>query len=265
MNLTLLRATVHRNRASAFWFTVGLVLYSWLMVWLYPVFSQGEYQELLERMPQEIIAVFGGQNLGFDTLGGFMQAEYLGLMWMLIVCSAIIVYAAQSFAGEIGDGTMEFALSQPVSRLSYAITKAAGLVGYALLLSAATFVPIQVFGPRYEVEIEATVFLQLFVFGTMFMLAVGGFAMLLSSVFRSAGRAGAIAAGVLVTLWTADLVSNVSEPAEVFDPINVVSHWQPGKIINGEAIPAESWWLYGVLAAVTLAGAVVIFTKRDVA
>jgi len=266
MSLTLLRATAHRNRTSAFWFTVGLAFYSWLMVWFYPVFAQGEYQELIDQMPQEMIAIFGGSlDLSFNTLGGFMQTEYLGLMWMLIVASAVIVYAVQSFAGEIGDGTMELTLAQPVSRTSFALTKAMGLVAYSLVLSAATFVPIQLLGPQYDVRLGAETFWLLFLFGTMFMLAVGGLAMLLSSLFRSGGRPGAIAAGVLILLWVAELVSNYSEVAEALDPINLVSYWQPGKIINGDAVPAGAWWLYGIMAVATMAGSVVVFSRRDVA
>lgn len=265
MSLTLLRATGHRNRTAAFWFSIGLVFYSWLMVWFYPVFSQGEYQQLIDQMPEEMIAIFGGTDLGFNTLGGFMQTEYLGLMWMLIVASAVIVYAVQCFSGEIGEGTMELTLAQPVSRLSFALTKAVGLLVYSLLLSAATFVPIQVLGPQYDVELSAKTFWLLFLFGTMFMLAVGGIAMLLSSMFRSGGKPGSIAAGVLIGLWVAELISNYSEVAEAFDPVNLVSYWQPGKIINGDAVPAGAWWLYGVLAVVTVIGSVIIFSRRDVA
>ena len=265
MSWTLLRSTFHQHRTSMFWFSIGLVLYSWMMVWFYPLFSQGEYSDLIESLPPEMIALFGGTEVDFASMGGFFQTEYLGLMWMLIVASAVIIFAVRSFAGEISAGTMEFTLAQPLSRVRLAITRVVALVGYSVLLSAATFVPIQVFGPSYDVELSARIFWTLFAFGTLFMLAIGGLAMLLSSMFREGGRAGSIAAGVLVLFWIADLVSNVSKAAEAFDPVNLVSYWQPGKIINGEAAPAGAWWLYGILAVVTLVGSVVVFSRRDVA
>lgn len=95
--------------------------------------------------------------------------------------------------------------------------------------------------------------------------AVGGIATLLSSMFRRGGKRGAIAAGILLALWIAKLVSNCSELVEAFDPVNMVSHWQPGKIVNGDALSAGAWWLYGTLVAVTLVGSVVVFSRRDVA
>ena len=68
-----------------------------------------------------------------------------------------------------------------------------------------------------------------------------------------------------MVLWIADITSNASEVAEFFDPVNIVSYWQPGKIINGDAIAAEAWWLYGILAVASLTAAVLVFSRRDVA
>lgn len=264
MSWTLLRGTLYQRRTSIFWFSISLVWYSWLMVWFWEQLGS-QLAEMVENYPPELLAVFGGDEASFATLGGFFQIEYLGLMWMIIVGSAVVVFAARAFAGEIGSGTMELLLAQPISRVRVAVTRVVAFIGYALALNVATFVPIQLFGPSYGVELSAETFWTLFALGLLFTLAIGGIAMLLSSMFRDGGKPGAIAAGVLLMFWIADLVGNVSEAAEVVDPVNLVSYWQPGKIINGESAPTEAWWLYAILAAVTLAGSVLIFTRRDVA
>ena len=105
----------------------------------------------------------------------------------------------------------------------------------------------------------------LMAFGTLFILAVGGFAMLLSAMFRGGGRPGAIAAGVLGTLWIADLLSGASELADALDPVNIVAYWQPGLLINGDPVAPEAWWLYGAIAVITLVASVAVFARRDVA
>lgn len=265
MSWTLLRGTLHQHRASMFWFASGLVAYAWMMTWFYPQIGGGEYAAVIESMPAEVLAIFGGTEVPFATVGGYFQTEYLGLMWMAIVASALIIYATRAFAGEIAEGTMELVLAQPVSRLRLAVTRAAVLVLYALLLAAASFVPIQVFGPGYGIDLSAGTFWTLFAFGTLFMLAVGGIALLLSAMLRGAGRPGGIAAALLAALWIADLVSNVSGFAERLDPVNLVGYWQPGAIINGDAVPDAAWWLYAGVAVVSIAGAVAAFTRRDVA
>lgn len=265
MSWTLLRATLRARRTSIMWYSVSLVAYSWLMTWFYPQIGGGQYAELIDNMPPEMLALFGGTEVDFATLGGYFQTEYLGLMWMLIVASAVIIFASKAFAGGIADGTMEFTLAQPVSRVRLAVTRVVALAGYIALLAAASFAPIAIFGPTYDIELSAQTFWTLSAFGMLFMLAVGGIAMLLSAMFRDGGRAGGIAAGVMGVLWVADLVSNVSEAAEVLDPVNLVTYWQPGKIINGDAVAPEAWWIYGIVGAASLAAAVLVFRRRDVA
>ncbi len=264
MSWTLLRGTLHQRRSSIFWFCISLLLYSWMMVWFWEQMGS-VYSKMLENYPQEVLALFGGNEVSFASMGGFFQVEYLGLMWMIIIAAAVVIFAGKAFSGEIGAGTMELLLAQPISRVRVAVTRVVAFIGYALLLNIFTFVPIQLFGPAYGVELDAGPFWTVFALGILFTLGIGGFAMLLSSMFRDSGKPVAIASGVLLLFWIADMVANVSEAAEFFDPVNIVTYWQPGVIINGGEAQPEAWWIYGVLALVTLAGSVVVFSRRDVA
>ncbi|MDY0341209.1 MAG: ABC transporter permease subunit [Coriobacteriia bacterium] len=264
MSWTLFKATVHQHRTSMFWFVAGLVSYAWMMAWFYPTIGE-EYGKLVEAFPPELLAIFGGSEVPFTSVGGYFQTEYLGVMWMLIVSAAVIIYASRALAGEIAGGTMEFVLSQPVSRARVVLTRVAVLVLYAVILATASFVPIEVFGPAYDINLGWSVTWTLIAFGTLFVLAVGGFAMMLSAIFRGGGKPGAIAAGVLGALWIADVLSGASEIAEALGPINIVAYWQPGLIINGGEVAAEAWWLYGAVAVVASLASVLIFLRRDVA
>lgn len=265
MSWTLFKATFHQRRASIFWFCTSLVLYSWLMTWFWPQLGGEEYQRMIESLPPEFLAIFGGTEVPFASLGGYFQTEYLGLMWIAIVASAVVLYSARAIAGEVGAGTLEIVMAQPISRARFALTRIAVLVAYVLLLAASSFVPIQVVGRGYDVVLSAGTFWSLFGLGSLFMLAVGGFALFLSAMFRDAGKPAAIAAGVLVVMWVADLVSNVSPAAEVLDPVNLVTYWQPGKIINGQAVGPAAWWVYAGVAVASLIGSVIVFARRDVA
>ena len=264
MSWTLLRGTLHQRRSSIFWFCISLVLYSWMMVWFWDQMGDS-LSKMIENYPPEILAMFGGDQVSFASMGGFFQIEYLGLMWMIIIASAVVLFAVKAYSGEIGGGTMELLLAQPLSRTRVAITRVVAFIGYALLLNVSTFIPIQVFGPGYGVELGAETFWTVSALGLLFTLAIGGIAMLLSSLFRDGGKPAAIASGVLLFFWIADMIANVSEAAEFLDPVNLVSYWQPGEIINGGAAAPEAWWIYGALAVVTLAASIVVFSRRDVA
>ena len=109
--------------------------------------------------------------------------------------------------------------------------------------------------------------------GLLFTLAIGGLAMLLSAMFRDSGKPSAIASGLLLGFWIADMVANVSEAAEFLKPVNLVSYWQPGRIINAgaglipwkDALSPDAWWVYAGVAVATLLGSVFVFSRRDVA
>lgn len=265
MSWTVFRASLWQRRTAILWYVVGLAFYSWLMVWYWPNIGGSEYQKLIESLPPEMLKMFGGSEISFGTMGGFFQVEYLGLMWMIIVLSAVLVYASRSFAGEIADGTMELTLSQPVSRVQVAASRIAGLAVLSGVLSLATFGSVQLFGPAYDVRLSAHAFWSLVALGALFMLAGGGLGMLISACVRGAGKAGGIAAGLFALMWASDIVSNVSDLADFFGPVNLVSAWQPGAVIDGASVKPEAWWLYGLTAAVSLAASVAIFSRRDAA
>ncbi len=265
MSWTLLRGTLHQRRTSMFWFSLGLIVYAWFMTWFYQHMDEGQFAQVLEMWPPELVAMFAGTEVSLVSLGGYFQVEYLGLMWLIIVSTAVVLFAVRAFAVEIAAGTMEFLLSQPLSRVRVAVTRVVILVGYVLLLAVASFAPVQIFGPTYGIHLGDGVFWTLLAFGVLYMLAVGGLAMLFSSIFRDGARPSAITAGILLLFWIADLVSGVSKVARVLKPVNLIAYWQPGKIINGEAVSPEAWWVYGAVGVVSLAAAVLVFSRRDVA
>jgi len=265
MSWTIFRATLHQRRTAIFWFAAGLVLYAWVMTWFWPQLGGEDYEQLIEQLPPEMLAIFGGTDVPFASLGGYFQVEYLGLMWMIIVGAAVIIFAGRAFAGEVAAGTMEFVFAQPVSRVRFAVSRIAALVCFIIVLVVASFLPIQIFGPHYGIDLPAEIFWTLLALGTLFMLAVGGIATLLSALTRTPGPGGAVCAGLLLVLWVLDMLANVVESARFFEPVNLVTYWQPGRIINGDAIDPAAWWAYSIVAIATLLGAVIAFSRRDLA
>ncbi len=98
MLMLLLRAPFHPRRSSLFWYCVSLLLYSWMMVWFWDQMGGPYLEEMIKNYPPEVLALFGGNEVSFATMGGFFQIEYLGLMWMIIIGSAVVLFAVKSFA-----------------------------------------------------------------------------------------------------------------------------------------------------------------------
>ncbi|MDH4140799.1 MAG: ABC transporter permease subunit, partial [Coriobacteriia bacterium] len=217
MSWNLFFGTMRQRRVGLFWYSVGLVVYSWVMCWYWPLIGD-EYQKLVDTLPPQFIQAFAGTDVDFSTLGGYFQAEYLGLMWIAIVGSAVILYASKAIGSEIGNGTMELLLSQPISRVRFVVTRIIGFVAYTAVVAAATFVPIAIFGPHYDIDLSTKTHVLLFLSGTVFMLAIGGVAFLLSALSRDGGKPASITAGLLGAMWIMHAVAQLADWADTLEP-----------------------------------------------
>ncbi|MDZ4167042.1 MAG: hypothetical protein U1E08_05055, partial [Coriobacteriia bacterium] len=73
MSWTLLRGTLQQRRTSILWYSGSLIAYAWLMTWFYPQLGGGQYADLIANMPEEMLALLGGTQVDFASLGGYFQ------------------------------------------------------------------------------------------------------------------------------------------------------------------------------------------------
>jgi len=264
---TILRSSIQLRRVSLMWYSIGLTLYGWMMVAFFPlVGANPEYMEMAEEMfSDEMMAAFGGTGLEFNTLGGFLSIEYLSLMWIFIAGAAVIMFASSVLGGAVDDGTMEVTLSQPVSRTSVVLTNYVGMVVYATVLSLVTVLSIYLAGFLHDVDIPLDAMMLLFVACVVFLLAIGGFSFLMSSMSSGKGRATSISLGVLVTMYLADIVGSINSDYSWLSDISLFHYWAPNEIIDDMTVAPETWLVFGIAAAVFFAVGVYAFQKRDVA
>ncbi len=264
MSLNLLLGTLRQRSQALFWYVFTLVAYGWMMVWYWPLMGDS-YSQIIESMPPELIRAFAGANVDLTTVGGFMQTEYLGIMWIGIVGSAVILFAAKAVAGEIGSGTMELLLTQPISRLRFILTRIAALVVWVVSLALATVLPIQILGPGYDIDLPGRTYLLLFLTSSLFMLAIGGIALLISSATRDGAKPAAITGGLLGVMWVLHAISSLADFADSLEPFNLLKYWQPADLIDKGTVSPESWWVLGAVVVVTFGASIVVFMRRDVA
>lgn len=264
MSLNLLLGTLRQRGQALFWFAFTLVAYGWMMVWYWPLMGES-YSKIIESMPPEFIQAFAGADVDLTTLGGFMQTEYLGIMWIGIVASALILFASKMVSSEIGSGTMELLLTQPISRIRFIITRILALLACVGVLSVATVAPIQLLGPGYDIDLPAKTYLLLYATSILFMTAIGGFAFLVSAASRDGGKPAAITGGLLGVMWVLHAIAGLADFADSLEPFNLLKYWQPANLIDKGTVLTESWWVLGAVGVVTLTASVIVFMRRDVA
>ncbi len=266
MNWTMFKASLELRRASLVWYAIGLTAYGWMMVAFYPIIETNiDYQAMIEQVfTPEMMAAFGGAGIEFSTLGGFMAIEYLTLIWVFIIAAAVITFIAGALGGAVEDGTMEVTLSQPVSRSTVALTSYLGMATYSAILSFVTVATIYLPGFLHDVDVPLDAMALLFVVGTLMSLAIGGLAFFISAVSSGKGRTIGITLGVLVAMYLADVLGNLSDKAEWLVDFSLFNYWEPNRIVDDLEVAAATWIVFGIAALVFFVAGMIAFQKRDV-
>jgi ABC-2 type transport system permease protein len=266
MSWTILRSSLQLRRTSLFWYSFGIALYGWFMVAFFPLIEENlEYMEVFETVfTDEMLALFGGAGLNFGTLGGFLSIEYLSLIWVFIVGAAVITFSAGSLSGAVDDGTLELTLAQPVSRMQVVFTRYLALAVYAGALNFVTVASLYLPGLLHGVDVPLDAMGLLFAIGWLVTMAIAGLAYAVSALSSGGGRTIGISLGVLIAMWLADVLGNLSDRFAWLSDFTLFNYWKPDVAIDELTVSNEAWEVFGITAVLFLVVAIAAFRRRDV-
>jgi len=135
---------------------------------------------------------------------------------------------------------------------------------YAAVLNLVTVLTLYLPGFLHDVDVPLDAMVLLFALGWVLTMAIGGFAYMLSALSSGSGRTIGISIGVLVAMWLADVLGNISDKAEWLKGLSLFHYWKPAAAIDDLSVPSESWLVFAVPAVLFFAVAVWGFRRRDV-
>ncbi len=147
MNRALLRKCLLEAQWLFWACAIALFSFCWVRVWLVSRLEMGKFRTVVETFREEIEKFL---PIGIDALFSY-TGRIAVIFEEAIVVLCIVIWAVargtDAVSGELGRGTMEMLLAQPVSRLQVLLHQAAVTVGGVALLAAitwfGTFVGIQ--------------------------------------------------------------------------------------------------------------------------
>ena len=266
--ISIILTTIKERKWSVIIYSVLSVLFLWLYVALFPSL-QSQMQALtavLKSMPEGLLKALGSapSQLENFTLEALLNSKQFSMLFQLFAAILAFGIAASDLSGEVENGTIEFLLSQPISRLKlYFGRYISGLILLTVFVAASTLLVMPI-AAAYHVAYVPSVYYKLFLDALLFSMALYSFAYFLSALSSSKGRVIGISAGVLVLMYAAFIVSALKES---LDKIKYVSlfHYFPNEILNGGGIDKLGVWIFlGIIIVFTGLGAI-IFKNRDIA
>ncbi len=263
-SFNLFKKTLSEQKISLAIYTISLGLYAWMMVAIYPSTTKGiDIDQYWESFPDVMKQLFGGQELSFATLEGFISIEYI-LIWQFIIIAFAIAFATRSIAKEIEDGTLELILSYPISRLKFIFTKiATGAIAIFLLTAISSLVLyLTTFTIDYSIALSKIIYIGIANFGLFF--AFLGISFVFSAIFSERSRASFTIVGILIASYLLNAFSTLSDKVEKFDFISLFKYVENVAILKNNSI---NWSNFGILIGVGVIGSIIsiiIFKKRDI-
>ena len=261
MPADIARLDVSGRLRSLIGYSLGLAVYTVVVVALYPAFEHSTSLDKLVQNDSTAAALFGITGK-ISSSGGWLNANIYANFFPLVMLLLTVGYGAASIAGQDEQGTLCLIATLPVRRTRIVLQKAGAMALQAVVLAVAVAICVFI-GRSFDLSvtlrgltsISITVLLMGLDFG-MLTMAVGAFT----------GRRGT-AIGVGAALASASyLINSLAPVASWIRPARYASlfYWSVGKnqITTGVSIKDYAVLVLVGLCAVSVA--VIAFRRLDV-
>jgi ABC-2 type transport system permease protein len=263
--MTAFRLELRRGRMLVLWLGLVSALYAGTMTAFYPTIldNAARFEEILAIYPKELMAAFGITGSLGDP-GTFFNSYIFQFLWPLVAAIGAIILATR-VAVDADRGFLELPLSTRLPRLPYlAATIVAQVVAMASL-AAVTIVAIWVvdvfIAPDLATDRLALAGVHAFALG----LAIAGPTTLLAVILLDRGRAGGLAAGILIMMYLANVIAQLAPDLRWLADLSAFHYFDLKPLIDSGAYPWADSLLYLVVALGGWALGLLAFRRRDLA
>lgn len=245
------------------YYFIGLFLYAWMIIALFPMVKtiKGAY---VESMPEQFLKFFGGSGpASMGTIEGFLSLEFLSLFFVLIIAFYIGSAAGSTMAGAIEKRTIDFQLSQPISRSRFVLAETiVGLLGTAALVIL-TGLSIYVLTKAYHTDISSKGLASFILVAIIFLWTFYGVGSFLSSIMKNKITVAAATVSIVMALYVFNAMTRIVDKLAGYEKYTLFNMYNPEAILkNGEI----NGYHLTVLLAILVLGvglSLLIFNKKD--
>jgi ABC-2 type transport system permease protein len=251
---------------GALFYLAGLVLYAWTMIAMFPTIQKNmNLDEYIKQMPEQFIKlVSGGETLSYSKIEGFLSMEYLSLFFVLIIVFYIAASAGSAIAGAIEKHQMDFTLSQPISRTKLVLSETIVGVVYTVGMIMLTSISIWLLCKVYNVNISVNGLAAFGLVASIFMTAIYGISIFLSSVMKSKMAVTGATAGIVMGFYILTSLTNIVDKISGLKNYSLFALYKPQTLLETGNINWHQVEILVAIFAVGLVSSIIIFNKRDI-
>jgi ABC-2 type transport system permease protein len=252
-----LRHVVRRHYRGVLFWTIGVTLYTALMVLTFPAFEETGALDV-SQYPEAMREAFNLQSM--STIEPFLSSQVYNFLPLVLMFVPITIFAG-AIAGSEERGSLDILFGNPLPRWVYVVAYwlAVALMMLAMLVAlgvgswlAAVVIDVDLsFGEAMGVALNVF----------PITMAAGGIALLLSAITRQRAIAIGVPAALLFLMYLVDIVGKISE---TYRPLRNASFFKAYGDPLQDGMP---WAGIAILLAIALmlaALAIPAFRRRDI-
>lgn len=263
----IVKRKLKEQSQSVLYYAIGLLAYSWMIIAIFPIFSEGLMMEdYLNAMPEEMVAMLGIEDISaMNTIEGFLTLEYLAIFFVLILIFFVASSAGSTIAGAIEKKTIDFQLSQPVSRTSTLLSEAFVTILYTIGLVAFNSFTMIIFSKLHDVDLSTRGVLAFTLLASALMLSIYGIAIFLSALMKSKSTVMTTTIFLILGMHIFQSMTIFVERLKDFENITLFYMYKPEDILRTAELNLNHLLIFTLIFLVGLFNSVIIFQKKDIA
>lgn len=260
MELNIVRQQLGSRRRALLFYALGVFVYGLFVIAVYPSISKSGFAQGFEQLPDTFKTLFGNNPLGSPE--AYLAVEYFGFVWVIIL-AAFTIGLTSVLSGGVEDGTLELLLANPVRRRSVALGTYASVSAGALFLTVFTYLGVALTAIASNLHFP---YLRLLAFcfeAFLFVLAIGGFSLMVAALSSTRGRTYFFSVTFLVVSYLLHFLAVSWQSIHFLDYISIFRYYNPSGVLTGTASIWIAVAVFAGIAAVTAAIGILSFQRRD--
>ena len=266
MNDTLYWVMLKQEGKKILGYSMGLVLYEWIITWIYPIIIQlPAIEEIPRSLPSAVTRAFGvstGKEVDL-SYEAYISAQLFGRLWTLIISFYSINSANVLLAQPVEQGFMAYPLSSPVSRAEILNTQIGVLLTEIALVTGTTLGGIYTSTSHFEITIDKWQYFRLGIIAFSLGTAISAYSLLLALLFDTVEESERYASALTFTLYGLDVVASLSDRFSGLKHLTPFGLFRPQEVLQGKVMPTKGFVVLGGISALTLVIARILFARKD--
>ncbi len=257
----IFRRALRDSRGAIIGWGIGMAVFSFYVSIIFP-FIQG-FEEFNQLMENPIMQAFLGSAASFVTPAGFLGV-YFFTFAPLVLAVYGVMYGIGIVLAEEDQGTLDVLLSLPVPRWKLILERYVAFIVGVLLILAITLVGFfigVILTPDLAIDLGAMLLGILNIFPVLLFITT--LTLLLSTILRSRGTVGGIAAAVLVVSYFLNSLAEMMEAPLSNMRYGSIFYYYGGASVLVNGIEWGGFLLLTILTVFMFGLALFAFERRD--